>query len=528
MPPQLTFSYGKVLTLCITARNQMLCVKQQLQRLALLEPAVLERIEILIVDNDSSDGTSTAVHQFEGRVPHHYISNTENLSHDNSFTFALNQAIQMKSKYIWLLNAQNVVRVEHFESFIDLLEKNEMGLVHLAPRDKARKPSAQYIDADDFLQDVGMGIIDVSRNILRTDYIRGYNQRDFGAGTGIPAVPLFLHVALSAKQNCTYYLHLFTDAHVDLIAEVNDPIRSYVKNLIAVYTRYEDTEHVNSISPATIMRLKTHVSDFMLPIIARLFILRKGTKNVDPKSSRATVKQNLGWRPLLSTVKRCFSPRLWGRVLRTIWLIVRKLLTLIVAGLTMLICNTLVTRAWTHFRNSLTTYRFRYRVKVGRRCSVEGPVITEGKNITIGANFRAKGGLHLQTINTGNYTPKITIGDDVSLERRVRISSIREVRIGNNVQIGPDVLITDHQYGKTDGETLRIPPADRQLTSRGHVVIEADVLIGPNVTILAGVTIGKGAVIGANAVVTRSVPPLSVAVGVPARVKGRQSPLSLL
>lgn len=49
------------------------------------------------------------------------------------------------------------------------------------------------------------------------------------------------------------------------------------------------------------------------------------------------------------------------------------------------------------------------------------------------------------------------------------------------------------------------------------VIVESDVWIGRNVTILAGVTIGRGCTIGAGAVVTRSMPPYTVCVGVPAK-----------
>ena len=49
------------------------------------------------------------------------------------------------------------------------------------------------------------------------------------------------------------------------------------------------------------------------------------------------------------------------------------------------------------------------------------------------------------------------------------------------------------------------------------VVVESDVWIGRNVTILAGVTIGRGCTIGAGSVVTKSLPPYTVCVGVPAK-----------
>ena len=517
MSSQLTFSYGKVLTLCITGRNNVLCLKQQLQRLALLDPGVLERLEIIIIDNDSTDGTSTAVKQFEGRVPFTYVCNTDNLSRDNSFTFSLNQAIAVRSKYIWLLDARNVVRVEHFETFLDMLDNKEFGLVHLVGDGKHSKPSATYVDIDDFLSAVSLGIIDTSRNLIRTDYIRGYNPREFGAGSGIPAVPLLLHVALSAKQNVMYYPLLFDDARIDFIAESRDPVRAYAKNLLAVYDAYEDEKRSVSISPATVMKIKSKVSDYLLPLIMRLFVLRKGVKGLEAKACRQTIKQELSWRPFVSVLKWSVSPKVWGRVFGVLAKVLHKVLVFILALFTMLICNVVVARAFRSLKNSLTTYRFRYRVKTGKRCRVESPVVVEGINVRIGTDFSAKPGLILECVNTGNYTPKITVGDFVSIERNVRISAIRNVTIGNNVMIGQDVIITDFQQGKTDTETLHIVPADRQPVTRGSVVIEDNVIIGPRAVILSGVTIGKGAVIGVGAVVTRDVPPLAVAKGVPAR-----------
>lgn len=109
-----------------------------------------------------------------------------------------------------------------------------------------------------------------------------------------------------------------------------------------------------------------------------------------------------------------------------------------------------------------------------------------GKNIHIGSNF------------TGNYN--LTILD------------IREVRIGDNVMIGPNTLIT------TVNHPLDPAGRRRHLGIAKPVVIGDNVWIGGNVTILPGVTIGNNVVIGAGAVVTKDIPPNSLALGVPARV----------
>lgn len=57
------------------------------------------------------------------------------------------------------------------------------------------------------------------------------------------------------------------------------------------------------------------------------------------------------------------------------------------------------------------------------------------------------------------------------------------------------------------------------------VVIGDDCWIGGNATIMPGVTIGKGCTIGAGSVVTKDIPDFSVAVGAPAKVVKKVTPL---
>ena len=60
----------------------------------------------------------------------------------------------------------------------------------------------------------------------------------------------------------------------------------------------------------------------------------------------------------------------------------------------------------------------------------------------------------------------------------------------------------------------------RKFVEFGHPVrIGNDCWIGGCVIILPGVTIGEGSTIGAGSVVTKDIPPFSVAVGAPCRVK---------
>jgi acetyltransferase-like isoleucine patch superfamily enzyme len=116
------------------------------------------------------------------------------------------------------------------------------------------------------------------------------------------------------------------------------------------------------------------------------------------------------------------------------------------------------------------------------------------------------------------FTPSIIIGEKCHFGDYIHITSINEIKIGDNVLTGRWVTITDNGHGTTDTETLIIPPIRRELHSKGAVNIEENVWIGDKATILSGVTIGKGAIIAANSVVTKNIPAYCVAAGVPANV----------
>ena len=58
--------------------------------------------------------------------------------------------------------------------------------------------------------------------------------------------------------------------------------------------------------------------------------------------------------------------------------------------------------------------------------------------------------------------------------------------------------------------------------TKGDVTIGNDVWLGTGVTIMSGANIGHGAVVGAGAVVTKSVPPYTIAGGVPAKTIKRR------
>jgi acetyltransferase-like isoleucine patch superfamily enzyme len=150
-----------------------------------------------------------------------------------------------------------------------------------------------------------------------------------------------------------------------------------------------------------------------------------------------------------------------------------------------------------------------------------GSVFRGSKYMSFGKGIFVNGHLWLEAISHyqgEKFTPKIEIGDFVSLSNGVHISSIEHIVIGKNTLIGSGVYISDHNHGVYKGVNQSRPdeqPSRRRLVG-GPVSVGENVWIGDNVVIVGPVTIGDGAVIGANSVIKANVPAETIVAGIPA------------
>ncbi len=116
----------------------------------------------------------------------------------------------------------------------------------------------------------------------------------------------------------------------------------------------------------------------------------------------------------------------------------------------------------------------------------------------------------------------IEVGNSAAFNRGAYINAAcgGKITIGEHCLIGPGVVMrtANHHFSRTD------IPIQNQGHDYGNIIIEDDVWIGANAIVLSGVTIGKGAIIGAGAVVSKNIPSMAIATGVPARaLKQRQN-----
>lgn len=152
----------------------------------------------------------------------------------------------------------------------------------------------------------------------------------------------------------------------------------------------------------------------------------------------------------------------------------------------------------------------------------------------------AKGGRGLfvhRGVTISDWLCNLTLGKRVVLHKGVRILMSRnsslvlkdkswisyytiiiastgsKIVVGENTMIGGNCMIVSADHDYRDKLSLR---------DSGHIVgdiiIGDNCWIGANCIITKGVSIGDGSIIGAGSVVKTDIPPMSVAVGVPAKV----------
>lgn len=131
-------------------------------------------------------------------------------------------------------------------------------------------------------------------------------------------------------------------------------------------------------------------------------------------------------------------------------------------------------------------------------------------------------GTYLTAWDNHGSKPVIKIGKDCHIGAYNHITSINSIEIGDGFVSGMWVTITDNAHGNTDRKTMELPVSQRDVISKGKVVIGKNVWVGDKATILPNITIGDGSVVAANAVVTTDVPAYAVVAGNPAKIVKQQ------
>jgi acetyltransferase-like isoleucine patch superfamily enzyme len=152
------------------------------------------------------------------------------------------------------------------------------------------------------------------------------------------------------------------------------------------------------------------------------------------------------------------------------------------------------------------------RVMVGESCFVDANSLTS--RIVLEDDVWLSRGCYL-VAGTG---VEIVLGPQTYLGHRCLLYGHGGIRVWRDVLLANDVQLIcgNHTFARRD------VPIRAQPTEERPIVIEDDVWLGASAIILGGVTVGQGSVVAAGAVVTHSLPPYSIARGVPAQIVGER------
>ena len=159
---------------------------------------------------------------------------------------------------------------------------------------------------------------------------------------------------------------------------------------------------------------------------------------------------------------------------------------------------------------------------VGKHSVIAKPCSLQGggqKNISIGDFTHIQSHTILgcwEKYGDQRFSPTLTIGNHCKIGEYNHITACNKITIGNGLLSGRYVYIGDNSHGGLSIEESQIPPYERQLLSKGEVIIGNNVWIGDKATVLAGTRIGDNVIVAANAVVTKDIPSNCIVAGVPA------------
>lgn len=135
------------------------------------------------------------------------------------------------------------------------------------------------------------------------------------------------------------------------------------------------------------------------------------------------------------------------------------------------------------------------------------------ENFKIG--YRNGGGFHgrISELQVRDKNGIIKIGKNLATNNGIYLCSIKRIEIGNDVLIGSNVTIMDHNaHGVSPLKRRTSPGTPRE------VIIGDNVWLGNFVQILPGTQIGKNSIVGAGAVVKGLFPENCIIEGNPAKI----------
>lgn len=175
---------------------------------------------------------------------------------------------------------------------------------------------------------------------------------------------------------------------------------------------------------------------------------------------------------------------------------------------------------------NLIQFSLNGKVKFGKKLRCLGTIVIDirtNATLEIGNSFNLVSGSMINPLGRNiksviriDQNAKIVIGDNVGMSC-ICLWAKNEIRIGNNVKLGADVMVLDSDMHSLDYIQRRNHATDALNAKSLPISIGNDVFIGTRSIITKGCSIGNRSIIAAGSVVTKSIPVDEIWGGNPAK-----------
>lgn len=201
-----------LLTIAIPTYNRADCLRELLSGLADQvkdEP----RVELIISDNASPDGTADTIEDFVSRgLPVRYIRNVQNIGADANFLQCFEQA---RGKYVWLFSDDDFIvpggiakLLKYFEAAdYDLVSLNSYPLedTHTSRESIARDDAIEISDPVDYAKRVHVFFTFISGNVINKQTVLAAGSKPFSELVGTSLIQLgWTYTALNGFSRGLY------------------------------------------------------------------------------------------------------------------------------------------------------------------------------------------------------------------------------------------------------------------------------------------------------------------------------------
>lgn len=305
----------KVLSLCFPTYNRGWCMKDQIERLKKCPKETLDKMEIIISDNCSTDDTKQIVNDaIENGFPAIYHCNSENLGMDGNFVTCFHMA---KGKYVWLLGDDDPIIIDALVKIVDRLSSNvEYGLMHIdqLKRANSEAPFVEFNDAETFCRTISYYTSLISANIVRTEYVPEINFEKY-MGTWFTLIPLYITGVLKQKVNVLVNFNVFEKSRDFARNGGYNYFQVFVTNYLSIWKEFMDA---GNISKATFDFLKRDVYEGTVShYVVYMLLMRRMTNKYKTDGAWKILFSNYGNKPYFYTAPIKFLlKRFYGKYFR--------------------------------------------------------------------------------------------------------------------------------------------------------------------------------------------------------------------